>query len=91
MSMPRDLYPTGPTAAPRVPLRTLILSALAGMAWNLRADHGYCADCTDAGGACPDHLAGLTLAAEYDAAFTQVTAGSREWADLITTLTGAWN
>lgn len=72
-----------------LPLRELILGALAGTAVNLRAQIGYCAGCE--GGPCPDHRDDLALAGEYDAAYMQVAAGGSEWATLALSLAAGVN
>lgn len=64
-----------------LPLRELILSALAEAFITRQSAIGFCADC-DPGQLCEDHRLDRDLARQYDAAYMQVAAGTREWCDL---------
>lgn len=79
------------TSAATLPLRELILAALAGMAANLRAETRFCRDCTTLGRLCPDHREAAAEADDYENAYMQVAAGSPQWCDLTVTLAAGLN
>jgi hypothetical protein len=87
-----ELAPSASGQLPALPLRELILAALAGMAANLRAETGFCTDCgRAAGGLCPDHRDASAEADDYEAAYNQVAAGSGDWCDLAVALASGMN
>ena len=77
------------------PLRVNILGGLAYSALDLReriarAAAGECADCRP-GRPCPDHAAAAELADQFENAYMQVAAGTREWCDLAVKLISEMN
>ena len=90
MSWP-DLTFAGRGTPPALPLRELILSALAEAFITRRTAIGFCADCTLDGRPCPDHRLDQDLARQYDAAYAQVAAGSTAWCDLAVKLISEMN
>ena len=81
-------WETGP-ATPD-PLRVNILGGLAYSALDLRERiAGDCADCGDQ--LCPDHAAAADLASQFEHAYMQVAAGTREWCDLAVKLISEMN
>lgn len=75
-----------------LPLRELILAALAGMAANLRAETGFCTDCAKAiDGICTDHRDASAEADDYEAAYAQVAVTGGGWADLAVALNAGMN
>jgi hypothetical protein len=77
--------------APPDPLRVSILGGLAYSALDLRERiAGDCHDCRD-GELCPDHADAADLAAQFENAYMQVAAGTREWCDLAVKLRSEMN
>lgn len=89
MSWPDLYHGTPPPPAGDLPLRELILSALAEAAINRRTDQPFCADCD--GTPCTTHAHDADLARQYENAYNRVAAGSRDWAALAITTAGALN
>lgn len=80
------------TAPGALPLRELILGALAEAVITRRTEIGFCNDCTRAAdGLCPDHRGESAEADDYEAAYMQVAVGSSEWCDLAVTLAAGAN
>ena len=72
------------------PLRVNILGGLAYSAVDLR--QRLAGDCRDCGGEpCPDHAAAADLADQFENAYMQVAAGTREWCDLAVKLISEMN
>jgi hypothetical protein len=85
MMTPWDAGPATPD-----PLRVRILGGLAYSALDLRERiAGDCADCGDY--LCPDHDAADALATQFENAYMQVAAGTREWCDLAVKLISEMN
>jgi hypothetical protein len=78
------------TTQAAMPLRELILAALAEAFLTRRAQTVFCADCTP-GHLCPDHQEDTEAADAYEAAYTQVAMGSAQWCDLSVTLAAVLN
>lgn len=92
MSM-SDLFPSGPARpAPGLPLREVILSALAEAFITRKSAISFCADCAPPGGRlCADHRLDQDLARQYDDAYAQVAAGGAAWCDLAVKLISEMN
>jgi hypothetical protein len=76
--------------APPDPLRVNILGGLAYSALDLR--ERIAGDCRDCGAElCPDHAAAADLADQFENAYMQVAAGTREWCDLAVKLISEMN
>src|SRR5262249_54569309 len=80
-----ELWPSGPPAPPGLPLRDLILGALAEAFLTRRECAGRCADCTPRR-LCADHAEDLEVAVAYEAAYMRVRGIGSDGA--ITALTG---
>ena len=75
-----------------LPLRELILAALAEAVMIRRTETGFCNDCRKAAdGLCPDHRDPSAEADDYEAAYIQVAAGSSNWCDLAVALASGVN
>ncbi len=90
MSWPEFGLPRPPASAPAaLPLRDLILGALAEAVVTRRAEAGFCGDCTRApDGLCPDHRDDSALAGDYEAAYKLITVCSSDRALLVLADTG---
>jgi hypothetical protein len=80
-----ELLPSGTGTPPALPLRHLILAALAEAAITRREGEGFCGDCAP-GRPCPDRRKDLSLATQYEAAYMRVRGIGSDGATL--TLTG---
>ena len=91
MSWPDMMTPWAAEPAAKDPLRVSILGGLAYSALDLRERiAGHCDDCRD-GELCADHTAAAQLADQFEHAYMQVAAGTREWCDLAVKLISEMN
>ena len=90
MSWPDMMTPWDAGPAAPDPLRVNILGGLAYSALDLR--ERIAGDCHDCGPElCPDHAAAADLADQFENAYMQVAAGTREWCDLAVKLISEMN
>jgi hypothetical protein len=75
-----------------IPLRELILAALAEAAITRRTETGFCAGCRKTpDGLCPDHRDASAEADGYEGAYAQVATCSGDWRDLAVALASGMN
>jgi hypothetical protein len=84
-----ELLPSGPAPRPALPIRDLILGALAEAVITRRTEAGFCGDCRKAAdGLCGDHRDDSAVADGYEAVYKLVTVCSSDRALLVLADTG---